>query len=590
MTGNVIQRVRALRDRMPKRAMWARRAAAILALLHAGCGIIGLDDTPVVGQCTVDSDCGAGLRCYGKHVCIANQAESTKIEVRLTPPVQTGKLVEHFELNVDAATQTDPVALMLSEPAVIHGTVKQPGGAGGLSQSMPGLLEAIAQSNVPGRELRYTAISHSAEQVFGDGQVAGFELLVQPGHTYELIFRPDADANFPPHRSKITVSGSVDKWKIELPTEDKLVSVTGAIVAAGKPLANLRVYLADNDGQLSSTRGTTDAAGKFLLRVDPMIAAGKLRFEPIDAAVGLPKGWLETPVEIHKASRKDKPAPLELGDLDVGAMPAPESVTVIVQSAESTPELGAMVQLQRPLNPTTPGLNAVVQSQGVTDEQGRFSALVPPGAGGLWVMPGPTSVVGRWSAKTELKAGKVVVACPARAWLSGTAVDYQNRPIKGAKVWLRRVAQASPLADTQVVTGALGDLPIEVSTDGAGKFKMPVDPGGWWLWLLPKSSDLLPRVLAAKVDIADKPVQVDVTVPAPLLLIGKVVTAKGGAVSHASIDILAPKVQEPTVQRGEPGGKGPNSAGAGVVSDSHLLGTTVTDSQGGFEVLIAPGK
>ncbi len=569
----------------------ALRGACLWAAALSGCGMITLDEQPVVGHCVIDADCGSGLHCYNKRVCIAKQADATKVEVRLTPPKETGKLVEHFELNVDVATQTDPVALMLSEPAVVHGTVKQPGGAGGLSQSMPGTLEAIAQSKVAGRVLRYTAISYSAEQVFGNGQVAGFELRVQPGHTYDLVFRPEADEYFPPHRSKITVSGSVEKWKIELPTEEKLVKVTGSMVALGKPLADLQVYLVDGDGQLASTRGTTDASGVFLLRVDPLAVAGKLRFEPAQTGTGLPHGQLAAPVEIKKAATKDKPGPLDLGQFDVGALPPAESVTVVVQAADGKPESGAIVQLHVPLSPTTPGLTAAVESQGYSDDDGRFSALMPAGLGTVSALPEPTSASGRWSAKLELKAGKLAITCPERAWVTGAAVDYQGRVVSGAKVWLRRVAQPSPLADTVPAISGVGDSPIEVTTDSLGKFKMPVDPGGWWLWILPKAADLLPRVLAAKVDVAKDAVVVDVTVPAPLLLIGRVVTSTGSAVTHASIDILAPKGQEPSKVRGARGGpKGQNSAGAGVVSDSHLLGTTVTDGSGTFEVLIAPSQ
>lgn len=564
---------------------WVNAAREWLAVVGvgvavAGCASLGIDTDEVASRCMVDADCGPALRCFDTRICIAIQATAERVAVRLTPPKETGKLVEHFEVNVGAQSQSEPVALMLTEPAVVHVRYFS-------KLAVQGTLVATAPSDVNGSVLRYDAKGYFDAKT---KTLDGYELRVQPGKTYDLVFRPDADDKVPPHYSKITVGASIDPWLIILTEDSKLLKIRGRLVAAGKPLVGLRVHLSNDEGQLTSTRSHTDINGEFVLRVDPSATAGRLSFAPADPALPLPQGRMTKPIEIKKIALQVDPKPFELGDMDVGEIPPAVQATLTVQDEVGKPTGGALVRIQRKLSSATNDLQAFIEVHGNTDKAGVFTAAMPIGMAKVAVVPVAAAHAARWTGNLNLQGSAHAITCAVRRSVVGQVVDYAGRPLRQAKVWLRRVAQADgPTEDFAGVT-ALGDVPLETTTNSDGKFSLPADSGGWWLWVQPKATDQLPRLLASKVDVStaiDTPIKV--TVPAPLLLVGKVVTVQGAVVTNAAIDILALQ-GTPVPLRSTSGGgaKGAPSAGAGVLADSHLLGSALTDSKGVFEVLLAP--
>ncbi len=553
------------------------------ALLSAGVVAGCVDNDEVAARCTSDADCGAGLRCYQQRICIAAQLPNETVAVRLTPPKASGKLVEHFELDLDAQVRSEPVALMLSEPAVVLVTYS----AAFNFTPVQGKLIATAHSDVKGSLLRYEATRYFGK----DGKAfSGYELRVQPGKTYDLMFDPDADVDGPPHYSKITVSASFDHGAITLPQGDGLVEVRGKLVAGQKPLVGLRTQLVNAAGQTISTSALTDKSGAFAIQVGPTAVAGHLTFAPTDSSLALPQGRLEEPVDVANRFKADaKPKPLQLGELNTGKLPDPVTATVEVKNDIGEPEVGALVRVQRHGDGKGKGLLAYVEVQGYTDHQGRLVLNMPPGGALLSVLPTSGSLAARWSGKVEVAAGLLPVGCTRRSLVKGTVVDFGGRKLHTAKVWLRRVAQPDENASELSGSAALGEVPLETVTGSQGTFELPVDAGGWWLWVHPRPADLLPRWLAAKVEVTPgSDTVIQVSVPAPVLVLGKVVTASGSPVANAAIEILARSAApQPAVTRG-PRGKGARSASTAVTVDSVLLGSALSDGAGLFEVLLAP--
>lgn len=564
-----------------------RALALVLAALLSGaaCGVLSVEEPTASGMCAQDSDCGEGLRCYDQRFCVLRQSPAFEVRARLTPPSGSGKIAEQFELKVDASQRGDAAALLLGEPALVRGTVKR-AGSSTLAASIPGTLVASAQGQ-DGTPLQFQVASFATLQSFaGSPTKQGFELRVQPGYTYTVVFRPEAAELIPPHTSKITVGGSIDNWKIELPSEDKLLRVRGRLLAAGVPLTGLRAFLIDDEGKLDSTRAQVDADGAFALWVDPAAKPGRLRFEPVDSAKLLPQGESQNEIDIHKVALKGEP--LDLGDLDLGALPPAAAVT-LTATAEGKPESGALVRVQRLIKPQTPGIKAWIEGHGHTDDAGRWSAELPPGPMVVSVIPEVHSTAARWSAKVAAQPGQLSIALGQRAVVTGQVLDYRARPVALATLRMRRVTMGA--GETLAGSTTLGEAEIQAHTDADGRFALPADLGGWWLWVVPRPQDGLPRLLAAQVDLTEGsvPAPLAVVVPAPVLLVGRTLTAKGVGLAGVAVDVLAPEALHPLI--GSAGAKraGLPLPGADVASSQNRLIGEATSAAGGvFEVLLAP--
>lgn len=558
-------------------------AAAGLAL--GSCGVLSVEEPTASGMCAQDSDCPANLRCYAQRICVVQQSPAFAVQARLTPPNDSGKIVEQFELQVDA-TQTEVVALMLGEPALVRGTVKR-AGAATLAASIPGSLVATAKSK-SGATLRFQVASYATLQTFAGSPVKqGFELGVQPGYTYEVVFRPEASDQIPPHTSTITVGGSIENWKIELPAEEQLLQIRGRMVAGNAPLTGLRVFLVDEEGRLDSTRSLLDSKGEFVLLVDPAAKKGRLRFEPAEPGAPLPQGELSTWVDVHKVALKGES--LDMGVLDVGPVGPASAVTVTTLDGDGKPESAALVRIQRQLNPGSPTVKAWIESHGYTDDLGLWSGLLPPGPATVSVIPEVHSTAARWSDKVKINGDALQVQLGRRQLVKGQVLDYRQRPVKLAVVRMRRVTTVGGA----VMSGSasFGEAEIQGQTDAQGRFELPADLGGWWLWVVPRAQDGLPQLLAAGLQIQAEspPAPLTITIPAPVLMVGRAVTAKGLGVAGVSVDVLALSAVQPQLVGS--GGELPGRSlpGADLASaQNRLLGRAMTDASGQFEVLLAP--
>lgn len=573
---------------MPR--LTATSLSLCLTLLVGGCGMI--DVRPVAtagGACDVDGDCVAGLKCFQKRICVAAHPPETPVVLRLTPPLDSGLLIEQFQVTLDAASQAVPVKLVMTEPAVVSGTVTQHGNL--LAESIPGTLFATSPSAVDGHPLTFTATSYLVQKVFpGSSDAHGFELRVQPGYLYALAFWPESQ-EIPPHYTTITAGVHIEDWQIELPGATELLHVNGVFVMAGEPLAGLRVALQDEQGRVCSTQAVTDSYGAFALLVDPSAPAipgsaraATLHFEPVAAKDPLPRGHMLAIADLDKAALKN--APIALGKLDLGNPGPAAPMQVRVRSVSGAKVAGARVTVARELpqsaTDTTAKLRVVVT--GYADADGVFATSMPPGAVTVTVVPPQksTSAMRVWQGKFQ--GGEVVVACPSRRLVHGTIQDIADHHITDSQVSLRRV-------DVDDKGSAADDQPIAAIMDGKGGFSALVDPGTYAVWVEPSKKSGLPRVLATRVEVpaegSSEPLKL--VLPAPMVLSGSVLSANGKAVSSVLVDVLTVKAAAPL--SGKPDKLPPPSTGSsGVLADSHLLATTVSGSAGTFEVLLAPGQ
>ncbi len=583
-------------SRTPRNLVWILAIlAAVLAL--GACGEIS---TPA-GQCQSDNDCGLqGVICFDHRVCIANVAQDMPVSLRVAPPSASGRLTEHFALTVQATAQASQISLMLADPAVVYGEVRRTGDE---SISVPGTLVATAPTDATATSLQFQTSVYNTAQHFNDPHVSrDYELRLQTGNVYDLAFYPQESTVFPPYYSTITVGGSIDDWKIMLPKAADLVQVTGRMTAGGEPLGAVRVYLQDASGRLTSTYDTTTgtarkvgsdtlAPGSFRLLVDPLALPSVLRVEAASGSAWPLHGNLGDYLNIAQAGLKK--GPLDLGTLDLGGLGEPQTMEVHVIDAKGNSEMGAHVKLHQVLAVT--GLDdakVYLEASSVTDSAGVAKVSLPGGLTTVIVQPTAESSAGRWFGSVALKQGMAPLVCPKRVVLSGQVVDYVGNDVDKALVLLRKVG-ANPAESGTPGSNPSADPTFQATTDSDGRFGLPIDPGSWWLWVIPKANTKLPRLLAARVEIdgTSGPAPLLINVPAPLLVRGKVVTPSGAGVANAGVDVLGLFDLTPgsrNGQRGASSGDVDDPPTKTVIAQSHLLATTSTNPSGAFEVLIAP--
>ena len=557
--------------------------ASALGLALFGCTSA---DAPA-GECTVDHDCVAGLKCFESRFCVAATVADTPVVILVTPPPDSGFVVEQFKVTLTGASQNEPRKLVLTEPAVVRGTVTRKGDLG--VPSIPGTLLVTAPGDVAGRELTFQATSFAAlKQFAGSDALQGYELRVQKGHAYAMAFWPQSE-DIPPHYSTLTAGDSIAQWNLLLPAPSELRTLTGRIVTGeNQPMAGLRVWLRDDSGQAWSTRGTTDATGRYAFKVDPTTPPAHLVFAP-DASSDalLPSGETALPFTVTAVAD-------ELPTIHLAELPPAATTRLHVNGPDGQPVAGAAVRLTMQLAdmPDDVTLSRLgLEWTLVTDANGLATLAVPPLVGDLMVTPPPRSTAARQMVKASVLAtGDVVVALQSRIRVAGIVEDFASRTVPGAQVTLREVEAPGEPPDMDGDEATFTAVP-----DMAGNFAVWADPGKYAVWVEPPPGTWLARVMAriddVTTDTATNPWHL--VLPPPMVLTGEVLGPDGSALLGVQIDVLAVKVQTP--RKG--GGQGaPNEGDLGakpsgtVVLDSHLLGSALSSATGLFEVLLAPGQ
>lgn len=558
----------------------------LLALPGLAFGACEATADKAAGQCAEDSDCVAGLKCFQARFCVAAQVAETSVVVRVKPPVGSGYVAEQFKVTLTGDDQGEVRKLVLTEPAVIRGTVRKKDAEFADASSIPGTLFATSPGDVEGRELSFQATSFENLQLFAGTQAPqGYELRVQKGHTYALTFWPQSE-EIPPHYSTLTAGDSIEHWDLVLPAKSELRQISGRILMGNdQPVVGMKVWLRDEEGRLWSTRGVTDATGRYTFTVDATAPRARLAFGPAASANAtstlMPWGAVQAPVDVTLVSG-------DLPTIRLGHQPAEMTSVVHVVAQDGKPVSGATVQMHvaltdPPDDVTLTRLDVVVSA--VTDAQGNASLTVPNAPGTLRVTPPPKSASARLEIKnTELQPVQTNLSLKARVRVTGHVQDFASRTVQDAQVTVREVEN-----DEDSHHGGEEDT-LTVLPDAAGNFAIWLDPGDYAVWVDPPASAALARVLwSAKITVTADTASTEwsLTLPPPIVLNGEVLTSAGVALSGVQIDVLAEKVRQ--VEGANPATTEDKRKGT-VALDTHLLGSALSNALGTFEVLLAPGQ
>ncbi|GEM_PF-2941871 len=625
---------------LPRPARLGFVVSMVLALAAtSACTVVS--EVSESGRCQVDSDCAGSQRCFQRRFCIHSSLHEHPVVMRVSPGPSSGLVEEHFAAQVGGEM---PAATnwQLTTPARVRGTVKLGTKGRGLSEFIPGTLIATAPGLVDGTWLRYTTAS-----VLNPSKPAGettdftqyvFDLRVQPGHTYNVAFWPES-ADLAPRYERVMIGGDIDALAIKLPVAPDVIRVAGRIVSRPKSAAcdavsgpasatpcgadctaipTLRVALVDDDGRQRSSAAVTDADGRFEVAVEA--AAGKVhldfsptinKLDPDQAndesdklAASLPSGTWTQPIDIA-ALHKEAVIKHDLGELDLGPLPANHLLVREIRGDHGLTLAGVRVRVIRPL--TSPkrcvksgdnggsGWQAVdsisdfrsVRSA-VSDGTGGIKVQVFSGTGIIAVAPPANTSSGAWSKQVELAATADPIRCPSRRKVHGV-VQYLNKPVANAKVTIQPLPAAAG-----VVLGDTSLAPIFVTADDQGRFAAWLDPGRYAMIVRPPSQIGLARTLADVIEVkapskADTaPHDIELNALSPTVLHGRILGTKGKPQAGVLIDVLAKsslRVSDKELQAAAR-----RIDAVQVMMQTHLLGSAVTDADGRFEILVAPGN
>ncbi len=170
------------------------------------------------------------------------------------------------------------------------------------------------------------------------------------------------------------------------------------------------------------------------------------------------------------------------------------------------------------------------------------------------------------------------MACPPRGVVSGRLTDEAGVALAGAQVSLHR------LGPTTGDKRDAEDVSKPLMTDAQGVFAGHLDAGSYALWVEPVDSAGLPRALLQQVSVtAGAEVKLELVVPAPAVLTGRVRSAKGETVAGVQVEVLSEALPAPL--QGKPSDAQPSAVTA--QHDSHVLATAVTGLGGVFKALLA---
>ena len=599
-------------------ARLARRWAMVLGLAAlvataslSACGDVVAEDE---GQCQNDGDCTIGLHCYAQRWCVAASAEPRDVVLRLSPPQGAEAVLEYFDAILGGPQADLGQVWQLTEPAAVRGTITRAGDV--LTPSIPGRLIAVAPGKVHGTTLRYDATSLSAPKlVDGASVVAGFELKLQAGPNYEVAFWPDRP-EIPPWFAGWKVGCTSNSWNVELPAESSLLRVRGKLLqgpakapdcetmpigalptcggtCVGMP--GFRVALLDAKGRERSSRATTADDGSFEVLVDPGVGVVELQFGGAESGDALVSGRLATPIDLDLLRKKEQSA-LDVGDLIIEISPETVDVKLPIQDGLGEPVAGASVLVQRSLTSVLGCVDAGagkrvpgpvfaelhLQAEAAGDNAGFVSLRLPVGAYDVSVAPFRGHRSGSIT-ELGLPLGEVnaPIVCPARRMLRGQVLDLQHQGLVAARVRFEQIGDDP--------TNNAGQL-LEALTDLDGRFEAWLDPGRYAVVVDPPEGVGLARALLRVVEVQAEhdPVALELTMPAPMVLVGRVLDQAGKPVVGVSVDVLASALTALPARLGPSGA--PRGRSAHLAVETHQLGSTSTNEQGRFELLVATGQ
>ena len=462
----------------------------------------------------------------------------------------------------------DPATLMVDRKVGMATTLTRSYTDAGMTATSVHLVLGVASSVAGRRELQFEA------DAVNTGLNTPYETTLRVperllGSSARLWVAPRAPLSrqMCPWQFDVTVEA---RRTLALPGPEDTLEMEGVLLTAeGTPISDYdaRVVLG---GRLASNLARTDAAGKFVLRVQRSLAAqvpGPLAVELAPADGGPPRPTLLVEVP---------PGQVTLGTLRLPAYsPAVPLVVPVTEALTDRPVAGATVQMQTTLPGAVGGVARYIRTaQTGADGRATLPVLLPPAS----VAPGLNylvKVVPPASAETSARC------LPGYAVGPATDVPQVGPPVSLArKVVLQGILdpgqrrsgpgrdRAGHPAGDLFREECLGDLaspPAETRTSAQGAYRLLLDPGEYRMDFQPDRGTALPYHVEETVPLLADAVR-NVQLAPPVVVEGQVTSPEGVALSKAEVRVF----------------------GAGAEAGSPLRGVATTGSDGRFR-LVLPG-
>lgn len=530
--------------------MRAARSLAPIALMVAAvaCSLRAPHLTESV--CNQDSQCRSGQVCFA-NACRSPASALQSVVLEVTPPTSSSfaPVQRALDLRASAVSTVD-----LPLPSRLQGTVVQDRDAdGGTPAAVPvggaALSFQAAQALLPGRAFLVTAQTDSS---------GGFSVRLADAAFRVLILPP---APLPPFSADVPDRGAQD-LTFRLPAPGTLARVSGVLKSGGAPLAGARVTPVDRSGVALGAAASADASGRFQLLLPPPPVEYAVRIgDATDGGASFAGGPIPS-FAADALTLRTATATSSTIELDVGALPAPATLTGKVVDLGGAPLAGVRVTAV-----TDAATGFILTRSVLSAADGSFQLGLREGHYVVEAAPAldPDAPALSGERGVDVRTGAVVVlTCGPKARAAGKVLRSGGRALgAGAAVTATRLPDR--LAGGRAAT--------TTSTDATGSYTLVGDPGTYRVEVVPSPESGEPRQLAylqvgtplpggATADL--EPIELS-----PALVIAGLVRGPNGTstvpVAGASVEVFAI-----------------NGAGDGAVH----LGSAVTDAAGKYKLVL----
>ncbi len=529
--------------------------------------------------CAVDDDCDDDRACFDR-TCLSRPTAPITLAVEVDPAagsrfarrdhpfVTFGNTA--LPLAVDnlidvAATIINPLATAADPASAVRVSAGAPSEIGGRP---PPVAEIDAISRGPGQP--YEVMVPLPERWLGRTA----QLKVLPASPLDRVMAP---ATLPVTLAPIGV--------FVLPGPAETLVVEGIVqsnTAPGDPVAGHEARLLVRGLTLSNV-ARTDLDGKFVLRVQKAALPAAAGAPDTQVRVELrPLGPVPIVMRVPFPGREDA----NLGQLRFPPAPQPGTFVVpVADAASNAPVSGAVVSFSTRLEAATGGEASYVRTA-VTGADGRATlallpgtsaatrdyvvTVVPPAGSSAGSLCAPSYPVGPASAPGMPPRVGAALLLPARIVQRGRVLAAGGAPAAGVRV---RAVRSSPLRSAAACSSDHDLSPSETTTDRAGAFALPVEPGDHRIEVEPGFATALPLHALASRTIETSPAPLDISLPEPVLIEGRVVSPAGDGLAGARI-----RVYTTSAAASLPGGALPAVA---------LLGVALSSVDGSFRIALA---
>jgi len=388
-----------------------------------------------------------------------------------------------------------------------------------------------------------------------------------------LIPLPPADQQTPVYAFSATVSSNV---AVTLPVGDVLTSGQLLDSLQNRPPATF-VAKAFQNGLQVSNAPFTQVDGTFQLEIPAAAAANPLILELLPTSSD---PWVTSaPLTITTGTK--------LGTITLPAYVKADTFSVAVTSSTApiAPVSGVFVRAQSTLGATAGGSvvsgTAQYATSGTTDMSGNVTLPLLPGSTyAIAATPPPGSVyasqcvpmvktVSGGTSNAGTPPNVKTIAAPLRPVLSGIIRTAGGVAVPNVSVSAIGTPDPSPpCAPPAAVTAT-------TTTDGNGKYALPLDTGTYQVDYDPPAGSAAPRLTEWNVSVSGgAEVPHDVTLSPGALVVGSVSGAKGEALSSAVVRFFEVRCKGPSDCQG------PNRVAP------RLIGKALTDTQGRYRMVV----